>query len=89
MNDLTASERLDVGWAHLLEGATSGAFTNPFEVRQHMRHLIYGEAAPPPKEPSTRGGSRGAAGMTADRLDKLAEANTRLQEFRAASVAPQ
>jgi hypothetical protein len=89
MDDLSPSERLDVGWAHLLEGATSGAFTNPFEVRQHMRHIVYGEAAPPPKEDAPKGGRKGAAAMTPDRLAKLTEAHARLQEFREASVAPQ
>jgi hypothetical protein len=92
MDDLTPDERLDVGWAHLLQGATSGAFTNPYEVRAQLRHIVYGEPAPPPK-PSPgmplSGRSRGSSRITPDRLDKLAAANERFKEFRAARVAPQ
>lgn len=96
MDELTPSERLDVGWAHLLQGATSGAFTNPYKVRAQMKHLVFGGPPPPPDEDDTpspgvtrRGVTRRHSKIPADAMKRLGEAHTRLQELRGASLPPQ
>lgn len=86
MIGLTFSQQLDVAWAHLCMTASGGAFSNPFEVRDHLRHTFYGGDAPKKeRKPSEKADPPSAPReLTAKDADLLADFTAQL---RAASQA--
>lgn len=91
MDDLSFTDMLDIGWAHLLEIASSGAFTNPFEVRAQMRHIVWGYEAPPAPEKERRqpGSPPTKVVLNEATRQDLREAREHFEKMKAASLAEQ